>query len=410
MGFTVRRLASAEVSPCCHRPSGGDVACGVHVSIARARTAGDALENRLAFAVVRRDMPAGRASLRRVRGSDEFESPRCFVLELGHQQSPALAADLTVEAAFLRDIGARAFTSTTRRPGHRSHIQILDADGVEAARHIGGGLFHPVMAAIRFPSAHPGDGHLGSCAPVRSALRPGQTLLQSVQSLGFTSTKVGGVQQFPGGQRSRYSHAAINTNDAAVIGSWDSFGNGGKSDVPPPGTIQSDAVRLYRVGDVAGPAEPQPTDFRNPYPPIAAAEPLEVAGFDADLPKPFVLAGLASRRATVGAVEKVAHRLSEVPQRLLLDGLRSGCQPVVFGAGRGQLGTLFVVIGCLAARLPVLLLLDGKIPDKAGMATMFGHCSRLVRCGKQPKSAHIGNIDTTTDNLSKGGRGVSAPG
>ena len=67
MRLTVRRPASAEVSPCCHRPSGGDIACGVHVSI-------------------------------------------------------------------------------TCRSGHGRHIQILDADGVEAARHIGGGLFHPVAA------------------------------------------------------------------------------------------------------------------------------------------------------------------------------------------------------------------------------------------------------------------------
>ena len=63
----------------------------------------------------------------------------------------------------------------------------------------------------------------------------------------------------------------------------------------------------------------------------------------------------------MGAVEKVAHRSREVPQRPLLHGLRPGRQPVVFGAGRSQLGTLIVVIRCSAARLPVLLLLDGQI-------------------------------------------------
>jgi hypothetical protein len=47
--FTVRRPASAEVSPCCHRPSGGDVACSVHIGVPR--TAGLALEDRLALAV-----------------------------------------------------------------------------------------------------------------------------------------------------------------------------------------------------------------------------------------------------------------------------------------------------------------------------------------------------------------------
>jgi hypothetical protein len=111
----------------------------------------------------------------------------------------------------------------------------------------------------------------------------------------------------------------------------------------------------------------------------------------------------------VGAVEKVAHRLREVAQRLLLNGLRPGFQPVVFGAGRGQLGTLLVVPGCLAAWLPVLLLLDGQIPHKAGMATVFGQRCRLIKAGKQPKPAHINNIGGTTDSLSKKGVGVPSP-
>ena len=75
MRFTVRRPASAEVSPCCHRPSGGDVASCVHVSIARPRGAGFAFENRLALAVSGSDVPARRASLRRVRGRDLLD--RC---------------------------------------------------------------------------------------------------------------------------------------------------------------------------------------------------------------------------------------------------------------------------------------------------------------------------------------------
>ena len=312
--------------------------------------------------------------------------------------------NLTVEAPFLRDVGAWAFPSTARRAGHGPHIQVLDADGVEAARQIGGGLFHPVTAAIGFAGAQPRNGQLRSCPPVRSASRPGQTLLQSAQPLGFTSTKARNAQQLPARQRNRYRHAAINTNDAAIIGSRDRFRDGGKSDVPPPRPIQRDSVRLHRGGDVAGPAEPHPTDLGYPYLPVAAAEPLDVARFESDLPESFMLAGLTPRRATVGAVEKVAHRLGEVPQRLLLDGLRPGRQPVVFGAGRSQLGTLLVVAGRLAARLPVLLLLHGKIPHKPGMATVFGQCCRLLRAGKQPKPAHINNLGRTTDNLPKGGR------
>ena len=200
MRFTVRRLASAEVSPCCHRPSGGDVACGVDVGVARSRTAGDALENRLALAVFRRDVPAVEHRCDVYAAGTNSIRPTVLCCQPGHQQSPPLAADLAVEAPFLRDAGARAFRSAARRAGHRAHLQVFDADGVEAARQIGAGLFHPVTAAICFTGAQPSDGQLGSCAPMRSPLRAGQTPLQPAQPLGFAGTKARRAQQLPAGQ------------------------------------------------------------------------------------------------------------------------------------------------------------------------------------------------------------------
>jgi hypothetical protein len=402
--FTVHRPAGAEVSPCCHRPSGGDVACGVHVGIARPRAAGDALENRLALAVFWRDVPAVGASLRRVRRWDEFKPPPGLVLQPGNQQPPALAADLAVEAPFLRHVDARAFPSTARGASHRPHLQVLDADGVEAASHIGAGLFHPVTAAIGFAGPQPRDGHLRSRPPVRSASGPGQPPLQSAQPLCLTGTKVRNAQQLPARQRHRDRHSAIHAHDAAIIWSRDWFRDGSKGDVPAPRSIQRDPVRLHRVGDGAGPPESHPADLRYPYLPIAAVDPFDVARFESDLPKSFVRAGLAPRRTAVGAGEKVAHRLGEVPQRLLLDGLRPGCQPVVFGARRRQLGTLLVITRRPAARLPVLLLLYGKIPHKPGMTTVLGQHRRLLNAGKQPKPTHINNLGTTTDNQLKGRR------
>jgi hypothetical protein len=407
--FTVHRPASAEVFPCCHRPSGGDVTCSVHVSIARARTAGDALEDRLALAVFQCDVPAVGASLRRICCRNGFKPSLGLVLQPGNQQPPALAADLAVEASFLSDAGARAFPSAARRSGHSPHVQVLDADGVESVCQIGGGLFHPVTTAIGFAGAQPRNGQFRSRPPVRSAPRPGQTLLQSAQPLGFTSTKARNAQQLPRRQCNRYRHAAINANNAPITWSHERIGYGSESDVPPPRSIQSDAVRLHRARDVAGPPKPHPPDLRYPYLPVAAAEPLDVVLLESDLPESFMCAGLTPRRAPVGAVEKVAHRLREVSQRSpasgrypqLLDGLRSGCQPVVFGAGRGQLGTLLVVTGRLAPWPPVLLLLHGQIPHKPGMTTVCGQRCRLLRAGKQTKPAHIKNLGATTDNLSK---------
>jgi hypothetical protein len=407
--FTIHRPASAEVSPCCHRPSGGDVACGVDVGVARARIAGDALEYRLTLAVFRRDVPAAGAPLRRIRCWDEFESPVCLALQSGHEQTPALAADLAVEASFLRDVGSRTVSSPARRAGHGTHVQVLDADGVEVARQTGGGLFHPVTAAIGFAGPQARNCPLRSCPPVRSPLGAGQTSLQSAQSLGFTRTEARNTQQLAVGQRDRYRHAAINTHHAAITGSRNRFRDGSKGDVPAPRSIQRDAVGLHRGGDGAGPPKPHPTYLRHPDPPIAAAEPVEVAGFESDLAESFIPADLAPCRAPVGAVEKVAHRLGEVPQGLLLHRLRPGAQPLVFGAGRRQLGALFVVIGRSAAWLPVPLLLHGQIPHKPRVTTMFGQCCRLLRARKQPKPAHISNVGATTDNLSKEGSGVSFP-
>jgi hypothetical protein len=129
-----------------------------------------------------------------------------------------------------------------------------------------------------------------------------------------------------------------------------------------------------------------------------------------------MLTGFAPGWASVGAVEEVAHCLGEVPQRLLLHGLRSRGQPVVFGAGRGQLRTLLAVSGCVAARLPMPLLLYGEVPHKPGMATVLSQRARLLHAGQQPKPSHRNNVNTTTDNLI-GGRqrfprlkpGVSTP-
>jgi hypothetical protein len=119
----------------------------------------------------------------------------------------------------------------------------------------------------------------------------------------------------------------------------------------------------------------------------------------------------------MAAVEKVAHRLREVPQRLLLHRLRPGCQPLVFSAGRRQLSTLLVVAGHVAAWLPVLLL-HSQIPHKPGVAAMLGQCCRLLTPGKQSKPAHSNNVTAATDNSPKGEKrrclprlksGISAP-
>ena len=119
--------------------------------------------------------------------------------------------------------------------------------------------------------------------------------------------------------------------------------------------------------------------------------------------------GFAPRRAAVRSGEKVAHRLGEVPQRLLLHGLRAGRQPVVLGAGRGQLSTLLVVAGRAATGLPVLLLLDGQVPHIPGVATMLRQHRPLLSSRKQPISRHASNVAATTDKSPKGDAAIPPP-
>ena len=72
--------------------------------------------------------------------------------------------------------------------------------------------------------------------------------------------------------------------------------------------------------------------LRHPHLHAAAAQPLNVACFDADLAESLVLDRPCATSDDGGCGSKVAHRMGEIAQRLLLHGLRSSGQPLVFGA------------------------------------------------------------------------------
>jgi hypothetical protein len=146
-----------------------------------------------------------------------------------------------------------------------------------------------------------------------------------------------------------------------------------------------------------------------PRPTKPAIQPLDMQRFHSDLTESLVHTGFAPPRAAVRPTEKVAHRLGEVPQRLLLHSLRPRRQPVVLGTGRGQLSTLLVVARRTASRLPVPLLLDGQIPHIPGVATMLGQHRRLLGSWKQPISRHASNVAATTDKSPKGEAALPPP-
>jgi hypothetical protein len=389
--FTVRRPAGAEVSSCCHRPSGGDVACSVHVGVARPCVADFALENRLALAVLGCDVSARGASLRRVRGRDLLDPTVSFVLQTCGEQTPTACVDSPVESSFLGNAHTRLRHSSSRGACHHAHVE----------RDISSDFFDPVFASVgltRFQLCNP---QLRASSPVRAALGAREPLLQHLQPLSLTAAQTGGVQQLSGRQGRRHDNATVDTHHAAVTRTSDRTRDVREPDMPAASPIAGDPVGLHTLRYRPRHAETHPTHFRNPHPAEPAVQTLDVMRLHPDLPESFVHTGFSPRRAAMRRGEKVAHGLGEVPQCLLLHGLRATRQPAVLGAGSGQLGTLLAVARRMTSRLPVLLLLDGQVPYIPSVAAMLGQRCPVLSGGEQPIS-HRRKLTATTDKLTKG--------
>ena len=224
MRFTVRRPPIGEVSPCCRRPSGGDVACSVDVGVAPSGAAGLALEDRLALAVSGCDVPARGASLRRVRSRDLLDPTRSLVLQARDQLAPATSADRAVEPTFLGHSGTRLFDAAARRPGHRRHVKLLDSDHVEPPCQVGAGFLDPVLSPIPVTGPQFLDRPFRLLTAVGAALGAGKPLLQHRQPPRLTGSQTGGVQQFAGRQRSRHHNTAVDADHAAITRTRDRVG------------------------------------------------------------------------------------------------------------------------------------------------------------------------------------------
>ena len=174
MRFTVRRPPTGEVSPCGHRPSGGDVACSVDVGVAPSSGAGFALENRLALAVPGSDVPARGASLRRICGRDLLDPTVSLVLQTRGEQPPTATADRPVQPAFLSNAHTRLLDSSPRSAGHRPHVKCFDPDRVEAARNVSGGFLDPVLAPVGLTGFQLRDRPFRLVAAVGAALGRGR--------------------------------------------------------------------------------------------------------------------------------------------------------------------------------------------------------------------------------------------
>ena len=404
MRFTVRRPPTGEVSPCCHRPSGGDVACSIDVGVASPGSAGLALEDRLALAVFRCDVPARRATLRRIRSRDLLYPAVSLVLQSCGELTPTTSKYCAVESSFLSDSHAGFLSGAARGPGHRPHVKSLDPDHVEPLREVSGGRFHPVPKPIPFAGFQLRDRPFRPLAAMRIALGPRKLPLQHPQPLRFTRGETRCVQQLAGRKRRGHSHTPIDADYAPIARTGDRIRDVGKRDMPAVSSITGNPVGLDTVWHRPRHAKPDPPDLGHPDPTEAAIQSFDVLGSQADLPKPFVHARFAPPRATVRAGEEVSHSLRVIPQRLLLHRLTPGAKPRVLRAGLGQLCALLPVAGSHPARLPVPLLLYRQIPHIPRIPTVLQQLLLLLRGGQQSEPRHIRKVTTTTDIPSQSAR------
>ena len=402
MRFTVHRPAAPRSPRAVTARPAAMLRAALRSALHRTCSAGFALEHRLALAVSGSDVPAHRATLRRVRGRDLLDPTTGFVLQSCGEQTPTTAADATIKPAFLGNSVSGLLDSSARATRHGPHIEGFDPNRVELARDIRGQLLDPILSPGGLFGFQFRDRQLRASAPIRTTLRAGQLLLQNPQPGGLTAAQAGDVQQLPSGQGRRHGDAAVDTHYRAIAWAGDRLRGVGERQVPAPDPVAGHPVGLHTLRHRARAAKPHPADLGYPHSPEAPVELLDVMRLDRHLPESFVHTRFAPRRAPVRAAEEVAHRLSEIPQRLLLHRLRTGRQPLVFGAHRGQLRTLLGVARRATARLPMLLLLDRQIPHVPGVAAMLSQNRRLLSSRKQPISRHTENLDPPTDTTHKG--------
>ncbi len=111
----------------------------------------DAQKPGLRLAVVRRHMAARRAHPRRVlrRHDDEMSAGPCqLVVQLSAELEPALVEDGFVQAGLGPNVLSRLLGGACRRPGHVSHLQVLDAHHRVVLADRGRGLVQEVAAGV----------------------------------------------------------------------------------------------------------------------------------------------------------------------------------------------------------------------------------------------------------------------
>ncbi len=391
--FTLQRDPCGRLSACADGPSGRDVHCRVHVRVGQV-SAGYAPEDRLALTVLRCAVPTDAAGLRRVRRVYSLNPARSLAFQPSSELAPAVGQNASAEpgfgAALVRQIATWLF-EVGFGPGASGQLrdpQVLDADDIESSREVGAGLFHPVLATVSGAGMQLCDRRLGPTTAVGAAATAGQATLQVLEPCLLTVRQTGTRQELTGRQRRRDGDTAVHANNLARTGSGDRLRDDSKREVPPPRSVARDAVRLRRRNRTGKP-EAHPADLRHVDRRPSPVQLHHSGRLTSDDPESLAPACFTPGRTPVEASVEVPDSLVEVPQRLLLHGLRPGSQPTKCGPCLGQLPCLpYIARRRTFVARPHRPLLKRQVPHVPGVQTLLQQRSLLRGRRVHPEPGH----------------------
>jgi hypothetical protein len=396
--FAVHWPGCPVASPRSHGVPRRDIPGRVHVSIER-ETAGYAGEEGLALAALRCDMPARRAVLAGERGFDLLHSAGRLVFQPTHQQPPARGKYAPVQPGFLPHIPAWFGDGAPARACHVPDAQVLYAYYIEPACDLGGSLLDPVFPRVGLSGPQEGDGHLHPASAIRTTPSPRQPALKTAKPTLPQRTQSGNRKNLARRQRRARSHATVNADGFAGTRRGDGGWDPGEGNMPTACAVTRDPVGLRTRMHRTRPAEPYPAHLGNPGLADLAAEPTHMLTLDRYNTEPLVSPGFSPCWSAVCARAEIRHCLGKVPQRLLLNHLATGPQPLIMGTSLGELATLLQITGRPATPwVPPGLLFDREVPDDARMRAMVPQHCFLSRGRYQTVTGHS-NIISITDEI-----------
>lgn len=323
-----------------------------------------------------------------------MDPPGRLLFKPGSELPPALSENCPIQTGLLRDARTRSCNRPAGRAGHTADLKILNTDQVKSSGEVCRRLLDPVLSAIRFLGTELGNHGSQANTTVRLATATRESSLQPEQPALFSRTQTGTPEQLAVGQSRRHLHATIHTNDLTVARCWNAVRDDRKRHVPSPGPILGYPVGLH-VGHSSRKSEPHPSHLRYPDAPPAPIQPLDSLSLAAHDAEPLMSASPAPGRSTMTTTPVVLPRLVEVPQRLLLHGLRPCRKPLMRRASFSQLCTLGHVSGRgRSSRPPHQALFQPEVPDVSRVTAVSQQCSLLRRGWGEPVPGHVAELDT----------------